>query len=159
MGEAKRRKQLDPNFGSKYKNADKWFDQMMKTLPSNYLPDAGHIYLKSGIIGKETISYFNGHVGTIMPDKTGYCQLAISTSVNIYTFLIKTNYPVNGILNPVQLLDVFIRWELMPNARYLTQDGQWIIPFKGEFLKGTMRYNEKSISPLLRTKKKKGFQK
>ncbi|MFM8293357.1 MAG: hypothetical protein ACKN9E_02260 [Microcystaceae cyanobacterium] len=145
MGAAKRRKQHDPNYGNPWAEngrAQRWYEQMLKELPSFCLPDMGHhLYREKSM----TVTLVIDHRCFLLPDEMGL-QVTVRTKTECVSILFPKEEALKMVkerLLPketerfiMELGDdqVKIEGKLRPDLRFRVANGEWILPLEGKVL-------------------------
>ena len=147
MGEAKRRKLKDPNFGKseqkprnkkpsdpffllpkeeQQKKAKAWDQQARASLNPNFKPDYGHWYLLN--FGDTPIKMFLSPPYTIGPDRLGKILTASSGEHCISILMDKDQYKEN--VKGKERLPLNMELQVVPKHRFKTpQTNEFVIPF------------------------------
>lgn len=123
MGEAKRRKQLDPNYGKEKPINLKWFEEMVRNLPPKYKPDYGHIYFRDNL-DKELYFGVEGSY-TLGNDKYGKMMM-LSDQSHCVSILLTNEQLTQFEKSTLKTLKI-IPWK---EERYKANSGEWVLPFK-----------------------------
>ncbi len=119
MGEAKRRKKLDPNFGKGTSRAEK----NAKTQVENLLPDYGHIYYSQ--CGDAPI---NLHVeNPIILIGKSEAQIGFKAAGALGTIIVPIDFAKEVKENPSKLSQHQFRAAV--EEKYKASSGEWVIPF------------------------------
>ncbi|MGL6281676.1 MAG: hypothetical protein ACRC2J_04645, partial [Microcoleaceae cyanobacterium] len=124
MGEAKRRKQIDPNYGKVKKyHPLRWYQQMLASLPRNFRMDEGHrLYLTHGntpvvIMIGGMIKVGNDRQGKMIQVNGEGSVLSVIVNNEQYENTDWTKFPM---LLCVPMLD----------ERYQPYTGEWVLPYQ-----------------------------
>jgi hypothetical protein len=124
MGEAKRRKQIDPNYGKVRSNqAELWYQQMLANLPRNFRIDEGHRLYRThgntplGIMLSGIMRIENDRQAKMIQFKGKDSVLSLIVSNEQFE---NTDWIKLPILLCVPMLD----------ERYQPYTGEWVLPYQ-----------------------------
>jgi len=131
MGEAKRRKQIDPNYGKVKRNLSEfWCRQMFNDLPRNFKLDGGHILYS--VYGDQSINIIpigkilataNDPKGKMIQISTPDSILSIIMSNQQFEYLDFKKYPWLNRLPQLVCVP-------MLDERYQASSGEWVLPYQ-----------------------------
>lgn len=142
MGEAKRRKQLDSNYGKPLnevsdshfkKKASQWLAEAKRDLPKNFGLDYGHQYVAT--IGRREYCFVFECDYMVLRDGENYMVMARHGDRRQFcTSLIINQDQYNRVIKPYlgDPVKPTIQGRATPAIleRYKTQSGEWVIPFQ-----------------------------
>ncbi|MBZ8181162.1 hypothetical protein [Oscillatoria salina] len=138
MGEAKRRKQRDPNYGKALENlpedmlkekAKKWLEEANRILPNNFRPDYGHWYIAN--MGMKELNLIISGDYMVGKEKDGY--MIIVHSEDFCTSITLSNQQHQQFLELKETTnspDFQVKAVPCPSERYYAKGVEWVIPFK-----------------------------
>ena len=121
------------------KQAEQWFNQMTRCLPSNCKPDAGHRFYREGVMNPTIV--LSGRC-MLLPDKMGIqiCSVSGAECVSILMKMAdalklfpsdsmptKKNYTYYDLEEHCCVIEC----QLAPNLRYQTANGEFVLPMIG----------------------------